>query len=98
MGVAACAQYLRPPHEQAAVFLSDDIGRVDRLPERRPTRAGIKFGIRVEQGGTTTGATVQPALVAVPIFPSKSPFRPFFAAYMILLRSKLHSPFLVGFF
>src|SRR6185312_7899133 len=95
--VAAGAQHFYPPHEMAVIFLVDDIFRSSRLPERRPPRTGIEFGLRVKQGGATAGATIHPLIVAVPVFPCERPFRPFFAAYMILLRGQLVFPFLVRF-
>lgn len=95
--VAAGAQHFYPPHEMAVIFLIDDIFRPGRLPERRPSRTGIEFGIRVKQGGAAASATIHPLIVAVPVFPCECPFRPFFAAYTILLRGQLVFPLLVGF-
>ena len=76
--VAAGAQHFYPPHEMAVVFLVDDIFRSGRLPERRPSRTGIEFGLRVKQGGAATGATIHALIVAVPVFPRERTLCPFF--------------------
>jgi hypothetical protein len=93
--IAAGAQHFYPSHEMAVVFLVDDILRSGRLPERRPSRTGIEFGLRVKQGSAAAGATIHALIVAVPVFPCECPLRPFFAAYMILPRGQLVFPFLV---
>ena len=95
--IAAGAQHFYPSHEMAVIFLINDIFRPDRLPERRPSRTGIEFGIRVKQGGATAGATIHSLIVTVPVFTCKCSFRPFFPAYVILLRGQLIFPFLIGF-
>src|SRR5579885_2451308 len=64
---ATRAMHFGAGHEQAAVGLGLDILGVRRLPEARPSRAGVELGRGLEEGRPAADAGVRPLLVIVPI-------------------------------
>src|SRR5215204_4364353 len=92
VGAADGAVYLRAAHEEAAVLLRLDVVFVERLPEARPARAGIVFGVRREQGRPAGHAAVDSLLFVVVVLTAEGPLCALHSRDAVLLRGELVLP------
>src|SRR5687767_11888709 len=95
--VASVALHFDPPHAVTAVGLGFDIIFINRRPEAWPSGSGIEFCIGTEKLVTATDALIDALLFVVVVFACESSFSSFLSRHLILFRSKLLLPFLVGF-
>src|SRR5439155_25079425 len=86
MRAAVRAFHFGPPHEQIAILLLPDALFPERLPEARPSRPGIEFGLRCEKFLATDDAPIDPVIVVVPVLTGKGPLRPLVHGDLVLDR------------
>src|SRR6185437_10077684 len=97
MRLAAAAQHLGAPHEEAAISLGVDAILGDRLIEARPACAAIEFRLRGEELLAAADAGIGAGAMLVPIFAGESALGAFLARDAELLGRKLCLPFRIGF-
>src|SRR5205807_3900621 len=86
MRAAVRAFHFGPPQEQIAILLLPVAFFPDRLPEARPSRPGIEFGLRCEEFLATDDAPIDPVIVVVPVLTGKGPLRPLVHGDLVLDR------------
>src|SRR5262245_30869170 len=97
VGSTSAAHDLGATHAIAVVFIRVDIFFGDGFVKAWPARSGIIFCIRIEQLVTACGALIYAWIFCLVILACEWTLRSFHAANLILLRSKLLFPLLVGF-
>src|SRR5690348_5132426 len=97
MGVAAAAQHLDPPHEQAAVVLGGDAVLGHRRPEARPAGAGIELGVGAEELLAAAHAGIGAGRLGVPIGAAEGALGALLARDAVLLGCELGAPLGVAF-
>lgn len=98
VGPAGIAEDFGSPHAVAVIGHSPDSIGVYRGKETRPAAAGIKLGIRAEQGRPAADTAVDAIVLAMDIFPGERPFCSLVTADLVLLRRQLCPPFRISFF
>src|SRR5688572_13795473 len=98
MCVAARTFHLHAAHTVGAVRFELDGLLIGRLPEARPTAAGLELRVGAEELGAAARAAVRPGLFAVVILAGESAFGAFLASDLVLLGSERGFPIGFGFF
>src|SRR4029453_4873463 len=96
MPLAGRAQHLGPGHEEAPVRLGADGGRVDGLPEGRPSRARVELGARCEEWRAAPRALVRARFLGVVVLAGERVLRAVPPQDLVLLRRQAVAPLLVG--
>ena len=92
VGITVAAEYLSAHHAMGAVLDHVHGPWVHRGGETRPPRAGLELGVRAEQRLVTAAAVINPALLAIGVYPAACWLGAFQAAYPVLLRVQLVPP------
>ena len=95
--IALSTKRFHAPHAVARVGFRSHFSRIQRLRETGPTSARLKLGSAIEQFGATACAAVRAVFVVIPVLARESRFRALLASHVILLRSQLFAPLLIGF-
>jgi hypothetical protein len=85
-----------PDHSMRPISNNGDAVVVHRLPETRPSGAGIELGSRVEQGCLAADAAVNAIFVVVAVLPSEWALRAFAPGDLELIRGELRFPLFVS--
>lgn len=96
MGAAVLAGDFDAAHAVAGVFLPVKAVGIERVPETRPTAAGVEFLIGREQWMAAADAVIDAVGRAIGIFTGEGRLRAFFAADMELFGGQLLPPALFG--
>ena len=83
-------------HEEAVVLVERHGVRDRGRGEARPSRAGIEFGVGVEEQRTAPRTVIGAIVVHVPVLAGERALRPLLAKHVELLRRQLLAPLLVG--
>lgn len=94
--VTRVTQNFGSPHAIARVEFGADGLLVEGRPETGPARAGLEFGLRIEEGGSAADAPIAAFPFQVPVFATKGRLSPLLASHVILLWREVLFPFLVG--
>src|SRR5512146_266865 len=95
--VAAGADDLGPPAEEAVVLLHPDVLLRDGGPEAWPSRSGIVFRVGTVEVVPAADALVDPFLVGVPVRSGERPLGPLFPRDVELFRCQQLLPLGIGF-
>ena len=98
MCITATAQDFSALQPMPGILFLRDAVRLIRLPEAGPAAAGIVFHHRIEQNIAAAHATIQAAVMTIPIGTRKRRFGATLTAYLILLRGKFFAPGRFGFY
>ncbi len=90
-------EHLGALHAQTRVFVELDVALANNVPEARPARSRMKFGVRREQIIFAGGANVGAIVFVVDEFAGKRPFSARLAQDIELLIGELLAPLLVCF-
>ena len=97
VSVAASAFDFRAGLPEAAVHVFGDIFLRQRLIETGPSRAGVEFRFRIEQGGSAADTGKNAVVVQIPVLACEGDFGIGLAGHVELLRVELLAPFGIGF-
>src|SRR5215475_8395242 len=97
MSFAIGASHLCPAHEKRAIFMLAHGAPVSRSIETRPAGAGIVFGFRAEQRGTTADAAIRARALLLRLGVAEGALGSMLARYPMLLRRESFTPLVIGF-
>src|SRR5260370_33436203 len=96
MRVAAAAQHLGPPHEQAAVLRGGDAILAHRRPEARPARPGVELRVSGEELPAAAHAGIGAGGLGVPVGAAERPLGALPARDAVLLGRELRAALAVA--
>ena len=96
VSVAPGALHFRASHAVTHVGFELDVLVLCRVPEARPTRAGIEFLLGMKEVGSATNAAENSFFVKIPELAGEGTLGASLACYLVLFRSQDFLPFGIG--